>query len=356
MRPSHVVVIALIFSGCSSAASNPSVEAPASPSASAGMASPSPTATEPEWSALPSLEGNVMASVRLIGGWDVLLGAAPVAHGSLWISNGGAGEPPAVRRLDPETLKVTAKIEVGGEQDAFPPDAYGADLSAHGIWVPLMSQKAVVLIDKKTNDVSRRIEVDAVPYRLAEDGNDLWITDFGNSEVVRIDIPSGEERLRIGIPAPTALAIGPEGLWVTEHGTGFVTRLDPATGEQLARVHVGGRPGITLGLGSVWASSSDEKTLSRIDPATNDVVATIALPSHPSGAAVAGDAVWLVVSPQRGPCERTSHLVRVDPDSNELNGILGLPCPGSPTSDGRRVWINSYEEDAVSIVIVDATS
>lgn len=357
MRPSHAIILAFVISGCSSAA-----DATASATASASLtvsaqASPSPSAgaTQPDWSAVPRLEGSVTAKVPITGGWSVLMGAAPVAHGSLWISNGSeAGEPPRLRRLDPETMEVTATIDLGGEADVFPPDAYGAFYSAHGSWVPLMSQKAVVLVDPATNSVSLRIEVDAMPYGLLEDGDDLWITDFGNSEVLRVDIPTGEERLRVSIPEPTWMASGPEGLWVIEHGTGFVTRLDPVTGEELARVQVGGRPGIVLGLGSVWASSSDEKTVSRIDPATNAVIATIALPSHPSGAAIAGGSLWLTVGPQRGACERTSYLVRIDPAMNEVEGILDVPCAGSPVSDGARVWVNSYEGDAVSILSVDA--
>ena len=356
MRSSHAIVLVFLISGCSAAA-DASASASVSVSASVtAQQSPSPSAmpTEPDWSALPRLEENVTATVNLTGGWSVLLGAAPVAHGSLWISNGSEGEPPALRRLDPETLEITAKIDLGGEQDVFPPDAYGAAFSANGVWVPLMSQKAVVLVDHATNSVSRRIQVDGTPYGLLEDGHDLWITDFGSSEVLRIDIPTGDERLRIRIPAPTWMVSGPEGLWVIEHNTGFVTRLDPVTGEELARVHVGGRPGIILGLGSIWASSSDEKTMSRIDPVTHAVVATIGLPSHPSGSAIAGGSVWVTVGPQRGACERTSYLVRINPASNEVDGILNVPCAGSPVSDGARLWVNSLEGEAVSIVRVDA--
>lgn len=355
MRRSHAIILVLLMSGCSA---TPDASVPAAASVSTKPSpSPSATATKPDWSALPRLDADVTATVPITGGWSVLLGAAPVAHGSIWISNGSEGEPPAVRRLDPDTMEVTATIDLGGEKDVFPPDAYGAAYSVQGVWVPLASQKSVVLIDQATNSVSRRIEVDATPYGLVEDGDSLWITDLGNSEVLRIDIPTGEERLRVSIPAPTWIASGPEGLWVPEHETGFVTRLDPVTGEELARVQVGGRPGILLGLGSVWAGSGNEKTVSRIDPTTNAVVATIALPAHPSGAATAGGSVWFTVGPQRGACERTSYLVRIDPASNEVDGILDVPCLGSPVSDGARVWVNSFdsfEENAVSILTIDA--
>jgi DNA-binding beta-propeller fold protein YncE len=356
MRRSPAIVLVLLVSGCA-AGTNPSQPGSAMVSAPASQQvapSASIQRNAPDWSAIPTIRVDVASKSALAGGWSALLGAAPLAHGSVWISNGGEGEPPKLRRLDPETLRVTAVVDLGGEQDVFPPDAYGAARSADGIWVPLGYQKAVVLVDPATNSVSRRIEVDANPYGLLEDGDDLWITDFSNSEVLRVDLPSGEERLRLDVPDPTWMASGPEGLWVIEHQTGFVTRLDPVTGNELARVHVGGRPCIALGLGSVWSGSADEKTVARIDPATNRVVATIELPSNGCGGALADGSVWVAVGPQRGPCERTSYLVRIDPALNEIDGIVGLPCVGVVASDGSRLWLSLVERDVTSISIFDA--
>jgi streptogramin lyase len=281
--------------------------------------------------------------------FPALLGVAPAAYGSWWVTNGSeGGEPPRVRRLDPETFEVTEVIELGGETGVFPPDADGAAVSKNGVWVGLASQEAVVLVDPKTNKVARRIEVDATPYRMLEDGDNLWISDFGNSQVLRVDLKTGEEEFRVSIPSVTEMRIGPEGFWVVEHD-GFVTRLDPETGEQLARVEVGGRPGVTLGLGSVWAGSDDEKTLSRIDPMSNEVIATIDLPSNGKDAVIADGSVWIAVSPQRGACEGASYLVRIDPASNAIDGLLGLPCVGIGVSEDGRVRVGTTVDGVMSI-------
>ena len=48
--------------------------------------------------------------------------------------------------------------------------------------------------------------------------------------------------------------------------------------------------------------------------------------------------------------------MRIDPASNAVDGLLDVPCAGSPVSDGARVWVNSFEGDAVSILSLDASA
>jgi DNA-binding beta-propeller fold protein YncE len=350
MRRSPAILLVLLISGC---AGGTDASAPSSIPASATPSEPA-SSSAPDVSRIPPIDAAITEIGTFPGGWSTLMGAAPLAHGSLWVSNGGElGEQPRLRRVDTETLEVTAVIDLGGKEG----DAYGAARSVDGIWVPLGHERAVVLVDPATNAVTRRIEVDANPYGLFEDGDDLWITDFANSEVLRIDLPSGEERLRVDIPDPTGMVAGPEGVWVVEHMAGFVTRIDPETGDVLAHVDVGGRPCLGLGLGSVWSGSSDDGTVARIDPARNEVVATIQLPEHGCGGVVAAGSVWVAAGPQRGPCERTSYLLRIDPGSNEIDGILSLPCVGIIQPEDDRLWLVTWKdrtrEDQSSVSFID---
>lgn len=364
MRPSHAILaLAVLASGCSFEVGAPASRLPsasalaASPSASAAAAlSPSVAPSsplEPDWSALPSLEPIVIATAPLTAGWPTLFASATDA--GIWVPNGDEGDgPPAVARLDPETMALVATIEVGGQEGASPPDGWATAVSVDGVWVALAHEQEVVLIDPATNAVSRRLEVDAVPYSLAEDGDSLWIVDFERSAVLRIDRVSGEELLRVqGIRDPIEIAVGEEGVWVTEHRQGNLVRLDPETGEELARLGVGGRPGVAIGFGSVWARSDDDRVVSRIDPVTNRVVETIAMPGNPVDFAVAGDALWVVTRPQRGACERNSQLVRIDPASSMPDGIMDLSCAFGIATDGRSLWAASGEGDAASIARID---
>ena len=132
--------------------------------------------------------------------------------------------------------------------------------------------------------------------------------------VVRIDIATGEERLRVrSVAGPTGVAVSAGSIWVADHDSGNIIRLDPATGDELARIEVAGGPGSRSASAASGLAVTTEGTVSRIDPASNRVVATIPMPMNATDIEVAGDSVWVVASPQRGACERNSYLVRIDP-------------------------------------------
>ena len=353
---SATIALILLLSGCSGAtdpAPSASSEAPSAAASGSAAASVLPP-TEPDWSALPSLEDAVVATVPLTAAWPTLFASA--TEDGIWLPNGDEGDgPPGVARLDPETMDLTATIDIGGEADASPPDAWATAPSVDGVWVALASRQEVVLVDAATNAVSRRLEIDAVPYSLTEDGDSLWIVDFERSTVLRIDRASGEELLRVeGIRDPIEIAVGEEGVWVTEHRSGTLVRLDHETGDVLATIRVGGRPGVVIGLGSVWARSDDDRTLSSIDPVENRIVATIPMPGNPVDVAVAGDSVWVVTTPQRGACDHNSHLVRIDPHSTEPVGSMDLPCAFGLVTDGGSLWAGFTDGDSPSILRIDA--
>lgn len=338
-RAVTLLVLALVVSACGSPlAASPGADASAS-AASSQRATATPV---PNWAAMEPLD-DLVEQLPTDAGWP--LQWAVVAHGSLWIPN-FEGDPPHVTRLDPETLETQARIELDGDPEAAPPpDATGIAASPDGIWVTLATQDAVGLIDPATNEVVRRIEVATKPYGIAVDGTDLWVVDLDRS-VRRIDTETGEEIARIAVDAPYDIVVADGVVWVTEFDLGNVVRIDPATNEVVARIQVGGRPGLAVGLGSVWARSNDRRVVRRIDLATNEVIATVALPSNPQDLVIAGGAVWVATQPQRGDCETGSDVVRVNPATNAVDGLVQLPCAFSLATDGDVIWASTYVEGA----------
>lgn len=352
-----LVALGLMLSACSSGSGAPASVPSASSSATA-VAAPSAAesgsgSVETDWSVLPDLGTYVTATAPLLAGWPT--GFASATTGGVWLPNGNEGAPPAVARLDPDTLEVTATIGLDGAEDSSPPDAWATAPSANGVWVALAHQRAVALLDPATNSVSRRIEFAGVPYSMVEDGDSLWIVDFENSTVIRLDVASGEELLRVEtVLDPIEIAVGEEGVWVTEHRRGNLVRLDPDTGDMLATLPVGGRPGVAIGFGSVWARSDDDRVVSRIDPTGNRIVATVPIPGNPVDLAIAGDSVWVVATPQRGACEVGSYLVRIDPQTNQVAALMNLPCAFGLATDGSRLWAGSFDGEQSSIIRIDA--
>jgi DNA-binding beta-propeller fold protein YncE len=206
------------------------------------------------------------------------------------------------------------------------------------VWVTLGFQHAIALVDPETNEIARRIEVGGDPYGIAFDGSNLWIANFQVNEVVRVDPESGDIVARFDVAGPTEIAVGENAIWVSEHFEGRAARIDPLTNEVVNQLTVGGRPGVFVALGSLWARSNDRRTVTRIDPDTEETLAIIEVPSNPYDIDLADGSIWVTVSPQRGACERNSHLVRIDPSTNVVDGAIAVPCAFSIVSDGERLW------------------
>ena len=350
MRPSLAIIfVAVMVSACAAEGGGAT-----SASAEASAALPSASATtsagaETDWAALPSLEDAVLATAPN-DGW--LAGRYTSATaGSLWIPNGNAGGRAAVARIDDETLEAMTTVELGASEPGLPPDAEASAAGANGVWVTLAGQDAVALVDPASNAESRRITVEGDAYSLVEDGDSLWIADFGGA-VVHVDIASGDELLRVtSVADPTQVAVAFDAVWVVAH-SGSIVRLDPETGETVATIPVGGRPGVAIGFDSVWARSDDEGTVSRIDPSTNEVVATIEMPSFTTDIEVAGGSVWAVGGPLRGACEETGYLVRIDPATNQPDGFLAIDCPTMLATDGTGLWAGTTLEGETDLALI----
>jgi DNA-binding beta-propeller fold protein YncE len=97
------------------------------------------------------------------------------ADGSLWVGAVGA-----VYRIDPRTLRTTAKIDVGQDFATLAADGHGC------IWAAEGTSAEVSCIDTHLNRVSRRLRLGLrEPVAIAPWGHDLWIADYG-SGLIRV--------------------------------------------------------------------------------------------------------------------------------------------------------------------------
>lgn len=337
MRPIAAIVVLILAAGCATqpGAAPTALLSPTASPVSTPVVSPAASTTLSP-TALPNLAARVAADLPLTVPWPHQ--RAVVAFGSLWIPDTGESGPAALNRLDPNTLEVMASIELGSEAGAFPPDGSAVAATSEGVWVTLGFQHAIAFVDPETNEIVRRIEVGGDPYGITFDGSNLWVANFEADEVVRVDPGSGDIVARFDVAGPTEIAIGENTIWVSEHFEGRATRIDPLTNEVVSQLPVGGRPGVFVALGSLWARSNDRKTVTRIDPDSEETVAIIEVPSNPYDIDLADGSIWVTVSPQRGACERNSHLVRIDPSTNMVDGAIAVPCAFSIVSDGERLW------------------
>jgi YVTN family beta-propeller protein len=217
--------------------------------------------------------------------------------GSLWVTtvefdDNDATLPGSILRIEPATGTTLATIPGGrGAYDI----AYGAG----AVWVPNYDDGAVVRIDPTTNQVVASIPI---PYAsgIAVDATSVWVIN-GDGLVSRID-PSTNQVVATVQTQPTGalIAAGANAIWVTHPGTegtanGSVSRIDPVTNQVVANVPVGESPWeLAVAGGSVWVGLDGAPTVVRINATTNTIVSKLAVSTKVYALAATDHAVWVV--------------------------------------------------------------
>jgi hypothetical protein len=280
-----------------------------------------------------------IAAVVQIGGQPQ---DAVLAGGSLWVSDYSGH----VIRVDPASGRVTARIDVDGNPEGIAAGAGGVLVTSPDAYRDgrgsLLSR-----IDPRTGDVER-IRVRGYVMELAVGAGGVWVLDWHNPLLHRIDPASHDRTATVGVPRAAvaaaaggdrtlwalgqegtvssidgnslaiqqvprvagtladgfanALAADAEGAWVANPQAGMLLRIE--SGQVVSRIPVGPDPGpVAVGDGAVWAAYGDHVALrgnyrlARIDPETDEIAAKVDLGRHqPKAILPIGDDVWVIAS------------------------------------------------------------
>jgi hypothetical protein len=282
-------------------------------------------------------------------------GLGLVAHG---VQLDGNFDTRVLTRWDATSLELLGSRPVG-EEGAFPPDLQSMAAGSDGVWVTLASEHAVGLMDPRTGKFTRKIIITGYPYDVVEVEDELWIADFGWSQITRYDLSSDEVVKTILVGSPTDVIFADGAIWAPVHvGRGLeggpltpggnVARIDMGTNEVAAQILVGPRPYyMASGFGAVWTGTATGASVDRVDTSTNEVTTIWVGEDGAFDIEVIGDSVWAVVGPQY-PNDRvcdpeTSFFVRIDPETRAVRERVAFPCAGSIVPDGDGFWVAGHD-------------
>lgn len=234
---------------------------------------------------------------------------------------------------------------------AVPASTFRLAAGDGAVWA-LGGDSAVRRIDPATNAVTATVQTAAdqeFPHWIAVGGGSLWVSNFTDNTVWRVDASSGARTATIPVaPAPEGIAVAPSGVWVATHRgnpTGSVTRIDPATNVVTKTTAVGmaqdccGPQGLAASDAGVWTTVPNLNAVVRVDPATGAVAATI--PADPAcGTVGSGDAMWAVSGCNVG------NLYRIDPATNTLAATIKVGGVAADVAVGVGVvWVLTLSLD-----------
>ena len=204
--------------------------------------------------------------------------AIATGAGMVWV----AASAGSVWRIDPASNRVVGKVDTG--RLLYKP--IGLAVEDDAVWMVCCANAApgrhrdgkLIRIDPSTNRVTARITVRGEPFAVAADPRAVWVATV-QGPAVRVDRVTN--RVAAVIPAggpiggTQAVAVGPGAIWLTDPGDSVVLRIDPDANRTVARIPVAGAHHLAVDETGVWVVSRNEAALVQVDPVSNRPVAIV---------------------------------------------------------------------------------
>ncbi|HWJ30997.1 MAG TPA: hypothetical protein VNR59_01540 [Gaiellaceae bacterium] len=232
---------------------------------------------------------------------------------------------------------VVAKIRVG--QYAAP---CAAAAGGKWVWVSEYGEPYVLKIDPSTNKVVARTKIGTGSCGLGYGAGSMWIEDTNTSTVSRVSVTTGKRiAVKVGFtPYDTTFAYG--SAWTTAFTQGELERIDPAQNRVVNRWKLDKATGAVGAFGSVWATGSDG--VIRVDPASHKLLARIAIQGGAGWTAASADAVWVTTA---------TGIARIDPTANAVVKTIplaGAPAVGDPDVIDGQVWVPQIRKNSIAVI------
>ena len=216
--------------------------------------------------------------------------------------------PPTPSADIPDSVVATIPLSVTIDAMAAGPE---------GVWLRSPSGTALG-VDPATNTVVARVDVPAAQVgAIAVGSGSVWLTDFDNSRLLRIDPDRKAITATIDVGTnPLDMLVTGDAIWVVNHRGGTISKVATATNRVVATFSLtvsgmGGPRGIALAAGDLWTSVANEHSVFRLDPGDGSVVAKVSIP---------GKIVWGPITDGQFVYVRTgdSSMAKIDPATNAI--------------------------------------
>ena len=309
------VVAACTSSTSISSGSQAASAAPATaPGATATAVPPTPMAT--------SLAGTAAIAIPLPG--DTFPIDVTYALGSLWLA---AHHQDEVYRIDPSTMEITARIQVGGGPGWFA-------VTEGAIWVSNQLGRGMTRIDPDTNMEVTRVGMWPTCGSPVVALGKIWQMACDAHQLMRIDPVANTVTDFTVTDWQWPAFVDGEIVMAGETGLG---RVDPETGKVTS---IPGPGGFLTGYDEDTMWLSDQATVRRVRPSDGTVVATIPV-TYGGMVRPFGDHAWMI--------QESTAAMRVDLATSEITKtipilygpVVGIEAAGYlwvTTIDGNRLW------------------
>jgi DNA-binding SARP family transcriptional activator/DNA-binding beta-propeller fold protein YncE len=243
---------------------------------------------------------------EVVGGGLAPCGLTTDPSGDVWLANcypGTSAPRDNVVRVDARTLHFKKTFPVSGGEGFLRGLAYGGG----SLWVTalfggdLLNDSALAEVDPRTGaEHTFQLTPESGGLAWSEGYGDLWIDNFLNGSLTRLDAASGDMKTTYSGGNPAFPVVDGDVVWVADWAAPRVVRLHavgparPRTVWLPIKDFTATTWDVAAGAGAIWATTPRDHAVWRIDPRTN-AVRRIKVPFAPTGVAADANAVWVTV-------------------------------------------------------------
>jgi DNA-binding SARP family transcriptional activator/DNA-binding beta-propeller fold protein YncE len=204
---------------------------------------------------------------------------------------------------------------------------------------PLVPADSVAIVDPESSRVVGAVRVGRRPVAVDVGHGSVWVANADDATVSRIEPQERVVTRTIGIGAPAIdLAVGPGAVWVATGSDGTVARIDPDAEAVVETIVLRGPNelvwnttyGVAASPGALWVAAGPHH-LVRVDPETNEIEAALDIGQVPVGVAVGGDTAWVATLAGRA--------LRIEPRTNAITAETPIAYPVAVAADDEAVWV-----------------
>ena len=211
------------------------------------------------------------------------------------------------------------------------------------VWVANYGENSLSKIDIVTNAVAA-VPVGTNPRGVAFDGEHIWVANSGDNSVSKIDIATNAVVATVSVgDNPRGVAFDGTHIWVINFNDNSVSKIDIATNAVVETVHVGEKPrGVAFDGVHIWVANFNGNSVSKVDIHTNEVVATVSVGEKPRRVVFDGAHIWATNSGD-------NNLSKIDIVTDAVVATVSVGIsPRGVAFDGTHIWIVNSDDNSIS--------
>jgi glutamine cyclotransferase len=263
-------------------------------------------------------------------------GVGPELDGLLVLVNARIGD---LGFLDPtagDGGEIIERLDIGPQSKDLP-----IAQDDEGWWIGVGGTHELIRFDPTTRSIARRMQIETEAYRIASDGAIVYVTDFANGRLSRVDTTTEEVTATRDLADAAGVAVLDDGSVLVASRPGSLLQVDPDSLETLDEVPIQGDVMSLIPDGDrVIITRNNADRLSTIDPANLAAGENLIDESRVSGFTLTDDDAW-------GIDWQTGDVLRLDRETLQIVDRVPALSEGQDgiTVVAGDIWVEGSNED-----------